>query len=111
VVGRFLEALRARDFDGIGACFDTEALLLAVVPPGSREDTGPEEIAARYRRWLDDGVATVQDAEASLFADVTRIRYVVAAEGATIFEQAAYAEIENDRIVRLRVACSGRRPL
>ena len=111
VVERFLSALRERDFDGIAACFDADALLVAVVPPGIREDAGPEQIAARYRRWLDEGVANVPEAEATPFSDLTRIRYVVESDDATAFEQTAYAEIEDDRIVRVRVACSGHRPV
>ena len=111
IVERFLDALRARDFDAIGSCFDADAMLVAVVPPGIREDSGPDEITARYRRWLDDGVATVPEAEAMPFSDLTRIRYVVEAADATVFEQTAYAEVEADRIVRVRVACSGHRPL
>jgi hypothetical protein len=109
VVDRFLIALRGRDFDGITACFDAHARLDAVVPPGTREDNGPQEIAARYRRWLDDGAVTVVEAEATPFADLSRIRYVVEAADGTAFEQTAYAEIADDRIVRVRVACSGRR--
>ena len=110
VVERFVSALRARDFDGIAGCFGADSLLVAVVPPGIREDTGPEEIAARDRRWLDDGMATVHEAEATPFSDLTRIRYVVEAEDGTAYEQTAYAEIEADRIVRVRIACSGHRP-
>jgi hypothetical protein len=113
VVERFRTALHARDFDGIAACFHADALLVAVVPPGVREDAGPEQIAARYRRWLDDGAGTVPESEATPFADLTRIRYVVESDGATptAFEQTAYAEIEGDRFVRMRIACSGRRPV
>ena len=110
VVERFLTALRARDFDGIAGCFDAEGRLFAVVPPGIREDTGPDEIAARYRRWLDDGAATVTEAEATAFSDLAKIRYVVASDDGTVFEQTAYAEIEDDRIVYVRIACSGHRP-
>jgi len=66
VVERFRAALHARDFDGIAACFHADALLVAVVPPGIREDAGPEQIAARYRRWLDDGAGTVPESEAKL---------------------------------------------
>ena len=111
VVERFLSALEARDFDGIAGCFHADALLVAVVPPGIREDAGPEQIAARYRRWLDEGVATVPEAEATAFSDLAKLRYVVEAADGTAFEQTAYAEIADDRLFRLRVACSGHRPV
>jgi len=115
VVERFLTALHARDFDGIAACFHADALLVAVVPPGIREDAGPEQIAARYRRWLDDGAGIVPESEATPFADLTRIRYVVESDGTgttpTAFEQTAYAEVDGDRFVRIRIACSGHRPV
>ncbi len=116
VYERFLAAVRARDFDGIAACFAADALLRAVVPPGVREDVGPEAIADRYRRWLgEEGEYAVLDAAAEPFADVTRLRYTVAYAdpelGRVVFEQTAYAEVADEAITAMRVACSGDRPL
>jgi hypothetical protein len=116
VVERFLLALRRRDFDGIEGCFSDTALLRAVVPPGVREDVGPREIADRYRLWLgEEGDYAVHDAESSPFAGLTRIRYVVEhvdpEDGRLVFEQTAYVDVEDDRLVAMRVACSGNRPL
>ncbi len=116
VATRLLRAIEARDFDAIAACFSDDALLRAVVPPGVREDVGPRAIADRFRRWLgEDGEHAVLEAEATPFHDLMRLRYVVwhvedVVTGPTAFEQTAYAEIVDDTIVAVRIACSGNRP-
>lgn len=116
VADRLLSAIGARDFDAIAGCFADHALLRAVVPPGAREDVGPAEIAARFRRWLgEDGDFTVVDSEVTPFADLIRLRYVVERDddelGRALVEQTGYGEIAGDRFVALRIACSGARPL
>lgn len=116
---RFLEALRRRDYDALGACFSSEATLRAVVPPGWREDDGSEAIVQRFRRWTEeiDGYEVV-DSDAAEFADVLRLRWAVrgldpsvAEPGPSTFEQTAYAEIADGAITKMRLACSGDRLL
>ena len=82
-----------------------------------REDDGAPAVVARYRRWteaLDE--YQVVDGAADELADMVRIRYVVRGIDpeigeATLFEQTAYAEVEDGAISAERVACSGERPL
>jgi hypothetical protein len=115
---RFLEALGRRDYDGIAACFARHATLRAIVPPGLREDEGPEAIVQRFRIWTEeiDNFELV-GAEATPFADLLRLRWSVrgldpsaAGERPTTFEQTAYAEVADGVITKMRLACSGDRP-
>ena len=115
----FLDALTRRDFDALAACFADDATLRAIVPPGVREDDGPEAIAQRFRLWtgeIDD--YEVVDSEATPFADLLRLRWAVRGRGpsvpgddASTFEQTAYAEVSGGLITTMRLACSGDRPL
>jgi len=111
---RFLDALARRDYDALGACFAPDAHLRAVVPPGVREDDGPEAIAARFERWTGESGELI-DSSADMVEDVLRLRYVVRGIdpeiGLSIFEQTAYAEVADGAITKMRVACSGDRPL
>ena len=55
------------------------------------------------------------DREATPFADVLRLRWVVQGVepevGLNVYEQTAYAEVRDGEIVQMRLACSGHRPL
>jgi hypothetical protein len=114
VGSRLLDALSQRDYDEVAACFSGDAKLRALVPSTVREDDGPEAIQARYRFWwdgLDDFRLTETQAEP--LADAVRIAYRVEAidEGEPIVqEQVGYALVENGRITRLNLVCSGARP-
>ncbi len=113
---QLLNAIRRRDYVGIASCFADEAHLRAVVPPGVREDDGPDAIAARFRLWTGElAEYELVDATVDPVADLLRLRYAVKGvdpeHGLCIFEQTAYAEIADGRITKLRLACSGDRPL
>ena len=116
VGARFLNALTSRDYDSLGACFAVDAALRGVVPPGVREAEGREAIVERFRIWTED-VADYElaDSEARPFADLLRLRWTVRGIdpeiGLNAYEQTAYAEVEGTEIVRMRLACSGHRPL
>jgi hypothetical protein len=111
-----LDALGRRDYVDIAGCFAHDAQLRSVVPPGVREDDGADAIAARFRLWtesLED--YEVVAAEVAPLADLLRVTWAIkgidAELGLCIFEQTAYAEVEGNRIVRMRLACSGDRPI
>ncbi len=113
---RFLDALVSRDYDALGACFSAEGALRGVVPPGLREADGREAIVARFRLWTDDvDDYVIADREATPFADLLRLRWVVQGVdpdlGLNAYEQTAYAEVTDGEIVKMRLACSGHRPL
>jgi hypothetical protein len=113
---QLLDALRHRDFVAVAGCFADGAHLRAVVPPGVREDDGPDAIAARFRLWTEPFEDyELVDGEVGRFHDLLRISYAVrgvhAEEGPCSFEQTAYAEVADGRIAKLRLVCSGDRPL
>ena len=113
---RFLEALARRDYGALAACFAADGALRAIVPPGAREDDGRAAIAARFRLWTEDCTDyEVVETEATPFADLLRLRWVVRSIdpelGLCAYEQTAYAEVSDGRIARMRLACSGDRPL
>jgi hypothetical protein len=113
---RFLEALTHRDYDALATCFAAEATLRGIVPPGLREADGREAIVERFRLWTDDiADYEIADSEATPFADLLRLRWAVQGVdpelGVFAYEQMAYAEISDDRIAKMRLACSGYRPL
>lgn len=115
VADRLLDAIGERDFDGIAACFAKDGTLRAIVPPGVREDTGRGAIADRYRRWLgEEGDYALLERDVAPFADLVRVRYAVRyidpEAGPVMFEQTAYAEIHDDEVTAMRLACSGDRP-
>jgi len=76
-----------------------------------REDEGAEAIAARLERWTGE-TGEVVDSSLEMVEDILRLMYVireVPAQGPTVFEQTAYAEVADGAITKLRVACSGER--
>jgi len=113
---RFLEALARRDYDALAECFAADATLRAIVPPGVREDDGRDAITARFRLWTEDVADySVVESETAPFADLLRLRWAVKGVdpelGLCSFEQTAYAEVADGQIARMRLACSGDRPL
>lgn len=114
----FLDALKRRDYAALAVCFTDDATLRAIVPPGVREDEGPESIVQRFRLWTEEiEDYQVSDCEAIGFADVLRLRWSVRGNdpGAdfapSTFEQSAYADLRDGRIAAMRLACSGDRPV
>jgi hypothetical protein len=113
---RFLAALSTRDYDALATCFAADGALRGIVPPGLREADGRDAIAERFRLWTDDiDDYELADSDAAPFADLLRLRWVVQGVdpelGLNAYEQTAYAEVVDGEIVRMRLACSGHRPL
>ncbi|MBM2823094.1 MAG: hypothetical protein HW413_1840 [Thermoleophilia bacterium] len=114
VASGFLEALSRRDYDGLASMFKEDGRMRGLVPPGLREAEGREAIAERFRIW-NDGVEDWEllEADSENMADVVRIRWRVAATdpalGRTVYEQTAYAEIDEGGITWMNLVCSGER--
>lgn len=116
VAGRFLDALTARDFTGLAATFAHEGRLRGLVPSALREAEGREEIAERFRVWngeIED--FDVLDSEVAELADVVRIRWRVRGvdpeAGLAVYEQTAYAKVEDGLFAWMNLVCSGDRLL
>ena len=105
-----------RDYEALATCFAADGTLRAIVPRGVREDDGRDAIEARFRLWT-GGIADyeVLETEATPFAGLLRLRWAVKGVdpdvGTCVFEQTAYAEVADGKIARMRLACSGDRPL
>jgi len=115
VANHFLDALARRDFEALAAAFKPDARLRGLVPSTLREEEGRTGIAERFRFWNGDGEDwELLDADAENLADVVRLRWRVASTdpeaGRTVYEQTAYAEIDEDGIAWMNLVCSGDRP-
>jgi hypothetical protein len=114
VASGFLEALSRRDYDGLASRFKEDGRMRGLVPPGLREAEGREAIAERSRIWNSGGEDwELVESDTEELADVIRLRWRVASTdpelGRTVYEQTAYAEIDDDRIVWMNLVCSGDR--
>ena len=115
VVRELLEAIRARDFDRIAACFAPDARLRALTPHELRELDGPDAIADRYRRWLEPLESfDVVSGDVEPIADRIRLRYRFRGrdrvKGWQENEHTAYATVTKGRVEALNLSCAGFRP-
>ena len=113
---RFLDALENRDYDALGTCFAADGKLRGIVPTGLREALGREAIVERFRIWTEDiAEYEIAESDAAPFADLLRLRWAVKGVdpemGLNVYEQTAYAQVVDGEIVRMRLACSGHRPI
>lgn len=110
---RFLDALGRRDFEALGETFTENAQLRGLMPSRLREEQGRSEIAERFRLWNDGDDWELLESETSEMADLVRIRWRVAStdpdEGATVYEQTAYAKVGERGIEWMNLVCSGHR--
>ncbi len=116
MAGRLLEAIVARDFDGIGALAAPEARLRYLIPSGSGESNGPGEVAARFREWFGEVDASeVLDAGVEELPGRSSVRYRVRLREHGewyVAEQQAYVTVGDDgRIAVIDLLCSGFRTL
>lgn len=114
VASRFLDALSHRDFDGLAATFKEDGRMRGLVPSALREAEGRDAVAERFRIWnsdVEDWELLESDIEE--LADVVKLRWRVASTdpelGRTVYEQTAYAEIDEDGIAWMNLVCSGDR--
>lgn len=112
---RLLDAVAARDYDGIAACFAEDASLRVLTPGPVREHEGRAEAADRYRSWLEslEGYE-VLESDATAIADRLRVRYRFRGhdpeKGWQLNEHTGYAAVRDGEIASLILTCSGFRP-
>ena len=116
VTERFLQALEARDFDGIASCFAPKARLRALVPTAVRDDEGSAAVAERFRYWVGEMTDfAVSDTAVKEFVDRLHVQYRMSGidpkDGAVTCEQQAYLTVEDDAITAMNLVCSGWRPV
>jgi hypothetical protein len=115
VAERFLQALQARDFEGIASCFAPNSRLRALVPTAVREDEGSDAVGERFRYWVGEMTDfAISETAVEEFVDRLHVRYrmsgIDSEDGAVMCEQQAYLTLENDAIADMNLVCSGWRP-
>jgi hypothetical protein len=114
-IGReFVEALARRDWAAVEACLATDISFRAVVPNETRpyrDKTDASGAVDQLRKWFDDADPLILvDSEVRLVADRLMIRYRFTGhedDGDFVVEQTAFAETSGDKVVSMRLVCSG----
>jgi hypothetical protein len=117
-VGAFLDSLAAQDFARLGGALTPGARLRALLPSGSAEWTGAEEIAEVFAGWFGDtGDFDLVEATVGEVGGRLRLRWLLRLRAERLgpgwftVEQQAYAGAGDDgRIYRLDLLCTGYRP-
>ena len=111
---RFVEAVATQDRTALADCFVSDVLFRALTPPGLRERTSAAEAATLVTQWFGDStelrVLETQDYE---IGDRRHVSYRLAGienGEAFVVEQHLFCVVENDRIARANLLCSGFRP-
>jgi ketosteroid isomerase-like protein len=111
---RFVEAVATQDEPAIAACFTSDVVFRALVPPGLRERTGAEDAAALVAGWFAD--STELELVESRTEEVGDRLYVAYRfEGVEdgepyVVEQHLYCTLAAGVIERADLLCSGFRP-
>lgn len=115
VLGRFVDALAARDPSRLDRLLDPDARLRALVPSGLKTETGARAVMAIFLRWF-GGADRLEVAERTVYpvGDRFHLRYrfrELYDDGrADLIEQDIYAQVTDGRIVSMDLLCSGHRP-
>ena len=111
---RLVDAIAHQDASAIAACFTADAELRALIPPGLRERQGAKEAAALIALWFGD--STELDLVESRSDDVgdrfhVGYRFEGVEEGKPyVVEQHLYCTLDDGKIARADLLCSGFRP-
>ncbi|MHB8596275.1 MAG: nuclear transport factor 2-like protein [Ktedonobacteraceae bacterium] len=110
----FLTALAMRNFQRLETCFHPDMRFRALVPPGLRTGTGPQETVGWFSTWFShaDHFEVVQS-EVDQISDRLRIAYRIRlhdSHGWQVVEQQLYCTVKDKRIEAIDLLCSGFRP-
>jgi ketosteroid isomerase-like protein len=116
-VVKFLDALGRRDFEQLEACLAPDVWFRALLPKSQRESHTAHEAATIFRTWFGDETAsTVLEAEhrpapGRVFLSYRLRLLSTSSPGWHVVEQAGFCRIQENRISRLDVVCTGLRPI
>lgn len=107
-----LDAVAARDYGAIEACFADDARFDVLTPHRLRKHRSAAEATERYRAWLEPLERfEVLERDAVEIADRVRVRYRFRGRdpksGWQLNEHTGYGAIENGRIASMTVTCAG----
>jgi TusA-related sulfurtransferase len=110
-----VEAVAARDHDGIVAALAPDARFRYLIPPGPGQVVGAAEVAAKFLQWLGDAdVLEVQSVRVESLCDRMSARYrflLHEQEGWEVIEQHMYLDVDEEvRVAAIDLLCSGFRP-
>ena len=116
IAGRaFLEALTSRDFEGVAASLDPDIRFRGLLPGGLCELSGAAVVTDQLRSWFEEPDAfEVEETVAQDIADRLRISYrfrLHDEDGWAVIEQQAFCDVDDGRIERIDLVCSGFRPV
>ncbi len=112
----FVDAILARDFPRARGLLHPDVDFRAMTPNRVWEASGPAGVEEVLRAWFEHPereVERVDAIEPSSIEDTVRVGWRVygsGADGPFVYEQQAYVREDDERIVWLRVMCSGPRP-
>jgi ketosteroid isomerase-like protein len=111
---RLIGGIAAQDAAAIAECFAEDAQFRALIPPGLRERSGAGETAELIAKWFGDSTElALVDSHADDVGDRLHVSYRFAGleEGeAYVVEQHLYCTLENGKIAKADLLCSGFRP-
>jgi hypothetical protein len=114
LAARLVAAVVAQDGTALAECFAPAAELRALTPPGLRERTGANEASALISRWFGESTELqLLDSDCAPVGDRLHLWYRVTGveEGAAyVVEQHLFCTIDNGKIERADLLCSGFRP-
>jgi ketosteroid isomerase-like protein len=107
-------AIAAQDATAIAACFANDVVFRGLTPRGLRERSGADETASLIEAWFAYSTELeLVDVGSDEIGDKLHIRYRFRGveEGEPfVVEQQLYCSVEDDRIMRADLVCSGFRP-
>ncbi len=114
VAETFFEALAAQDFALVASVFTDDVHLRALLPGGFHEWEGPAKLEAAFTRWFGNTEAfELVDTEAVVIGSCLSLRWRARLQaerigpGWRVVEQEAYAVVDQDRLSRLSLVCTG----
>jgi hypothetical protein len=114
VGSRIIDAVAARDESAIAACLAPNVEFRALLPPGLRERSGAEDVAALVTSWFADS-AELDLVESRVEQLGDRVHLAYRFEGTRnsvpyILEQHLFCTVSNGLIKHGDLLCSGFRP-
>jgi ketosteroid isomerase-like protein len=111
---RFVEAVATRDRTALADCFVSDVLFRALTPPGLRERTSAAAAATLVTQWFGDSTELrLLEAHDYEVGDRRHVSYRIAGienGEAYVVEQHLFCVVENGKIARANLLCSGFRP-
>ena len=111
----FLAALTARDFEALEQIFMPKASFRSLVPSTERFGSTASAAVGHLRNWFGDkDTIEVIQSTTEMIDDVLSLQYRLRThnrlDGWQVIEQHAYCEIQDGKIHKMRLVCSGFHP-